>query len=921
MANRLVSVDDNFDFPKGVADRQAARLGDTATAEGGVLAAAIGQQMATVLPAGREAVTLAPVPGFLGNLNEQNGVSFIYSNVVTKGDVQYVAWWDTAGNPVIGRRNLINDEWTTFDLGALAGNPLAAPVEEDNHNTISIAVDPAGFIHVWANHHESPLRYVRSTAANSITGWVAATMTGQNEDQFTYPYPMIVRGKLVLIFRSGAATSGDMFINHYDHATKTWTQVGKFLGGTSLTPREAPYINQPVVTKDGVIHLFVVYRSSTLVGLNGNHDLGHIQSTDRGITWTAAGNSTPLALPIMPANLPLVKKMTGVDRKIINQSGAASDNQGRPHTAAWLRNTSNFLLDLHHWYWDGAAWKEEVVVTGLRYGTTDTSMLARVSVVCSAEGRTYLLYRTQNIDPRPLWAIDATPGAIREPFPILDADLGGYEPTFDPDAARDTNRLHMLVTPVMRYLSGMDGTTDSYASQWGAVLSIDLAQMPRVASGEVAIPRTEAGSSGPAVAVRESGIVLARVVASAESGQGTVSLVQSGTGGRGGITLTSAPLAAIPSRVSTTVSPATDMSGFTGGGVLPVASTAGFASSGALQVVTATSMQNPVGVALVKYTGKTATAFTGCSSESARLAQGGNIVTQSPLIATPWQPVRPDLADLKNGVRLTARAEGVVCESLQVETAVLRMPRRVPAFTGAANVGMEGFGSLLGYWKVSDLTDANATTVPDRSTSGRALKQAGSTPTPTVNLAGINGKPALSFTGTQAVATDAFSLGAGDWTAIMVVQDAGAATANEVILSMDDGVSATSWPGRVMQVRYLAGSTSVSGIVFGRTTAHDVAVGGLTRGTPQVITLEKRGQFAYLYVNGQEPRRLKTSMPNPHDKTSRPLVVGARHFSDGSLTDFLSGFVGDIAIYGGRLGDHQRRAAESVLAAAYGISG
>ncbi|WP_255520223.1 BNR-4 repeat-containing protein [Paenarthrobacter sp. YJN-D] len=132
----------------------------------------------------------------------------------TGGGKRYAVWYNESGALIIGKRTLPNGAWTTFDLSTVAANPLVLPVDNDPHNSASIIVDAAGYIHVAANMHGDVLRYVRSTNPHDITAWTAPGMTGLNEAQMTYTrFALHPDGTVFFLYRDGASGFGDLFLN------------------------------------------------------------------------------------------------------------------------------------------------------------------------------------------------------------------------------------------------------------------------------------------------------------------------------------------------------------------------------------------------------------------------------------------------------------------------------------------------------------------------------------------------------------------------------------------------------------------------------------------------------------------------------------------------------------------------------------
>lgn len=422
--------------------------------------------------------TASVLPGRLDNTHAVNGVAFAQDNVTTQDGVQYAVWCDADRHPIIGRRTLPHGRWTTFDLSTVGGNPLAAPTEEDGHNNYAVAVDADGYVHVAGNHHDDPLRYVRSTAPGDISAWTAPGMVGDShESSVTYPQFLRTADELLFVFRGGSSGNGNVVINAYSTASKTWARRAIPLSGLApVTPDESPYTNHLALDASGVLHVFYLWR--TTADLNTTHDICYVRSADGGGTWTNAAG-TPLALPVTPSTSPVVKAGA---LSTVNQSGADVDAAGRPHSAWWIAPDSTQLVHIWH---DGAAWHEDVLVDFGWY--VAPSEVARPMVFCH-DGRTFVLYAMETT-ARTRWLCrDVTPSpASRLPeFELFDVDMAGWEPSFDTRALRERGELHMLATPLQPGRTGVGGVDDAaFVSQNGAVYTFDLSRLPEMSRATV----------------------------------------------------------------------------------------------------------------------------------------------------------------------------------------------------------------------------------------------------------------------------------------------------------------------------------------------------------------------------------------------------------------------------------------------------
>ena len=138
--------------------------------------------------------------------------------LLTTATQQYAAFYDSQQRMTVAQRALTSDTWKLVRL--------ATSVGWDSHNYIAMAIDSGGFIHVSGNMHGVPLIYFRTTQANNIDTFAAATMVGSNEQMCTYPlFFKDTSGNLVFNYRDGSSGSGNHIFNIYDTGTKAWRRL------------------------------------------------------------------------------------------------------------------------------------------------------------------------------------------------------------------------------------------------------------------------------------------------------------------------------------------------------------------------------------------------------------------------------------------------------------------------------------------------------------------------------------------------------------------------------------------------------------------------------------------------------------------------------------------------------------------------
>jgi hypothetical protein len=437
------------------------------------------------------AIDLKLLPGTAHNEWGYNGVPFIQDNVLTSGGYQYAVWWDTNRLPIIGQRSYPGGgEWTTFDLSAVSGNPLDAPVRLDAHNSIAVGIDVNGRLHVVGNHHGSPMRYCRSTNSHDITAWESTNKPGGAFTEITYPQLFrLSGGDLFVVYREGGSGNGDDYTEKWDPVAGTWGEQTKVLDGVSSG--ENPYLHHVAVSDDDAVHLAVVWRGTS--GANSNNDLCHIVSRDGCVTWEEM-DGTALTLPIDHATCPLVVDTAATGSGIINQSGMDVDPEGNPHLVAHIFDDTGSVSRILYSRWDGGAWVSEKLFDWTYQMPVDVSLInaeiARPAIVCSPAGRVLVIYRSNQDGLRGAIRIyDVTNPTGRRSASILNLELYAWEPTFDTAAARATGLLHMLVTPCRT----ADPTVPEYDDEdWTvqplAILTVDLTQVDAILAGTVTVP-------------------------------------------------------------------------------------------------------------------------------------------------------------------------------------------------------------------------------------------------------------------------------------------------------------------------------------------------------------------------------------------------------------------------------------------------
>lgn len=215
--------------------------------------------------------------------------------LLTHGDRQFVAYYNADRQMVVAGRTLDSREWTKTALPEQLG--------WDSHNSIAMALDRDGYVHLSGNMHGARLVYFRSTSPLDITTLARIdSMVGAEEDRVTYPDFFEGPGDmLIFTYRDGKSGSGNQIYNVYDLATKSWRR----LLDTPLTDGRGvmnAYFNGPRLGPDGFYHLAWVWRDTPDCATN--HHVSYARSCDL-VHWER-GDGQALTLPMTIDNADIV---------------------------------------------------------------------------------------------------------------------------------------------------------------------------------------------------------------------------------------------------------------------------------------------------------------------------------------------------------------------------------------------------------------------------------------------------------------------------------------------------------------------------------------------------------------------------------------------------------------------------------------
>jgi hypothetical protein len=214
--------------------------------------------------------------------------------LLTKGDRQFVAFYDAERRLTVAARRLNEKTWKMVRLPETTG--------WDSHNYIAMTADDDGYLHLSGNMHVVPLIYFRTTKPWDIDSFEKVpSMVGDKETKTTYP--IFFRGpsnELLFTYRDGSSGDGDQIYNVYDRKTRTWKRLldKPFTNGEG---QRNAYLSSPQRGPDGFFHIVWVWRETP--DASTNHDPSYARSKDLVHWEDSAGKPLPLPITLQSGDI------------------------------------------------------------------------------------------------------------------------------------------------------------------------------------------------------------------------------------------------------------------------------------------------------------------------------------------------------------------------------------------------------------------------------------------------------------------------------------------------------------------------------------------------------------------------------------------------------------------------------------------
>lgn len=266
--------------------------------------------------------------------------------LLTKGNRQYVAFYDRQRRMTIAVRSLGSKKWDYQRLDSTLG--------WDSHNYVTMAIDAEGHIHLSGNMHCDPLIYFRTSEPYDIKSFKRISeMVGRQEGRCTYPkFIKGIKGEFIFTYRDGGSGNGNQIYNVYDVNMRRWRR----LLDTPLMDGQGnmnAYIVGPVRGPDGYFHICWVWRDTP--NCYTNHDLCYARSKDM-VNWeTIAGKR--IVLPITINTQGITVDPVPVKGGMINGNTKIGFDSKRRPIVTYHKFDKNGMTQVYNARWEDGRWK------------------------------------------------------------------------------------------------------------------------------------------------------------------------------------------------------------------------------------------------------------------------------------------------------------------------------------------------------------------------------------------------------------------------------------------------------------------------------------------------------------------------------------------------------------------------------------
>ena len=281
--------------------------------------------------------------------------------LLTHNSRQYIAYYNSNRNMVVGQRDLSDDNFSLQIMPPLyreSSGGISTVLGWDSHNYITMAIDKKGYIHLSGNMHVHPLTYFRSSIPGDIFSLeLVKEMVASEEDRCTYPKFMKTSdGQLIFHYRDGSSGNGNEIYNIWSCETNRWSR----LLDTPLTDGLGlmnAYQSQPAIFSDGWYHLYWVWRDTP--DCSTNHDLSYMKSPDLKNWYNV--NDERVDLPATINNRSLIVDPIPVKGGIINLAARLCLDENKNPVFVYHKYDSTGYLQLYIARHNRKGWTYKVI--------------------------------------------------------------------------------------------------------------------------------------------------------------------------------------------------------------------------------------------------------------------------------------------------------------------------------------------------------------------------------------------------------------------------------------------------------------------------------------------------------------------------------------------------------------------------------
>jgi hypothetical protein len=458
-------------------------------------------------------VFITPVATNAYGATDTNSCAIDVNNLITDGNYQFMAYYNTSDQIMIARRSLGSNNWTSL----YSGYTVTSSDIADDHDVISMDVDANGDMHMVWGMHNVPLNYAISapvTGSNFSLSFTTQTSTndpslfpssGSTTNEVTYGqfYTIPNSADLLFAYRNGGSGggsgNGNEYFDLYNPRSRTFSQTYAIDG--ELTSVNA-YLNSMAYTTTGNLLASWTWRATP--NWQTNQNIMFAQSPTNGSTWFEQGGSTQYDLPIIQTTTSADRDTKSVAQVIdsipqgdsfINQTSMTVDLNNNPliatyYSPGWTATSATagsgnpnrqYMLV----YYDGSTWRTSQVSnrtsdTAVDYSGNDVRDLGRPIVMVDKQGRVIVVTRSENTsmgsntnpatpnnDIVVYWnttaSLDSASPSPWQSITLDTANMGQYEPTYDSTLWQEDNILDLFYEPV-----GLTGETQATVQvlQW-----------------------------------------------------------------------------------------------------------------------------------------------------------------------------------------------------------------------------------------------------------------------------------------------------------------------------------------------------------------------------------------------------------------------------------------------------------------------